>query len=126
MINKNIKTINDRVKEVRKIHKLTQKEFAERIGLSQNHLSYIERGKRNVFQNIINAIFLEFGIDRDWLITGEGYMYDNTNHSVDSEQSNEINEIVDMLFTLNEQDREFLVMMINNLYERAKQQNEKE
>ncbi|EGT3815264.1 helix-turn-helix domain-containing protein [Clostridioides difficile] len=69
------KDINFRIKKVRKNLGFTQKEFAKKLGLSQNHLSYIERGERKVFQNLINAIFIEFGVNREWLKTGKGNIY---------------------------------------------------
>ncbi|WP_254048569.1 helix-turn-helix domain-containing protein [Clostridioides difficile] len=75
MDNQGNKTINNRIKQVRKGLGFTQKEFGEKIGLSQNHISHIESGKGKVVQSTINAIYIEFGVNREWLKTGKGNIY---------------------------------------------------
>lgn len=35
--------MNDRIRELRKTLRLTQKEFAQKIGLKQNAISYMEK-----------------------------------------------------------------------------------
>jgi transcriptional regulator with XRE-family HTH domain len=51
---------------------MTQGEFAERIGISQNHLSTMERGKVEIGAEILLRISREFGKSLEWLLTGEG------------------------------------------------------
>ena len=51
---------------------MTQQEFAQRIGISQNYLSTIERGKVQIGAEILLKMSREFGKSMEWLLTGEG------------------------------------------------------
>ena len=50
---------------------MTQGEFAERIGISQNYLSVMERGKVEIGAEILLRIGREFVKSVEWLLTGE-------------------------------------------------------
>lgn len=64
--------INNRVRDLRKSLKLTQKEFGGRIHVAQTYLSQIENGDREVTDKIAQLIVLEFGVNENWLRTGSG------------------------------------------------------
>ena len=67
--------MGDRLRELRKLLGLTQKEFAEKIGVSQSALSLYESGRDIQFDPIITQICRQFGISETWLRTGEGSMH---------------------------------------------------
>lgn len=69
-----ITDINNRVKLIRKKWKLTQIEFADRIGITQGTLSGIEKGNVSVSNQNIIAICREFDINESWLRNGVGEM----------------------------------------------------
>ena len=50
---------------------MTQAEFAERIGISQNYLSTMERGQVEIGAEILLRISREFGKSLEWLLTGQ-------------------------------------------------------
>jgi transcriptional regulator with XRE-family HTH domain len=50
---------------------LTQEEFARRIGITQGHLSALERGAKEAGASVLLAISREFGVSVDWLLTGQ-------------------------------------------------------
>ncbi|MBD5346183.1 MAG: helix-turn-helix transcriptional regulator [Bacteroides sp.] len=62
--------INYRIRLFRKNHKLTQKQFAESLGITQSTLSDIERGKIGVSTNITSRLINKYNIDATWLMTG--------------------------------------------------------
>lgn len=64
-----------RIKEIRKDKHLTQTEFGERIGLTQNSITLIETGKRNISDYSIRNLCREFNVNEEWLRTGKGEMY---------------------------------------------------
>lgn len=66
--------MKDRIKEIRTIMGLTQKEFAERLGLKQNTIASYEIGKIGVSDTVILSICREFEINENWLRTGNGKM----------------------------------------------------
>jgi transcriptional regulator with XRE-family HTH domain len=50
---------------------VTQAEFARRVGISQNHLSVVERGGREIGAAIVLRIAREFRKSMEWLLTGK-------------------------------------------------------
>lgn len=65
----------ERVRQLRRELKLTQKEFALRIALTQNHLTGIETGKRTLTERTIALICAEYGVNSAWLREGIGPQY---------------------------------------------------
>ena len=64
------KTVGRRIRELRGFD-LTQEEFAQRIGISQNYLSTMERGNVQIGSEILLRLSREFGKSIEWLLTGE-------------------------------------------------------
>ena len=50
---------------------MTEEEFAQRIGVSQGHFSYIERGEKEIGAEILLRISKEFEKPIEWLLTGK-------------------------------------------------------
>lgn len=66
--------VGERIKEVRKKLGLTQKEFAEAIGISQSRLSEIEKGETTK-ESVLIAISQKFKVSLEWLKHGTGDMW---------------------------------------------------
>ena len=67
--------IGKRIKEIRNDKKLNQREFAKRLTLSQNHISYFEKGIRKITEKFINDLCKEYNVNKEWLLTGTGEKY---------------------------------------------------
>lgn len=67
--------MKDRIKELRSVLNLSQKDFANSIAVQQSAVSMMERGTLPVSDRVITTICLAHGIDEHWLRTGEGDMY---------------------------------------------------
>lgn len=67
--------MNERIKHIRQTEKLTQIEFAEKIGISRVGLQKLESGENSPREQTVRVICSEFGISRRWLETGDGEMY---------------------------------------------------
>jgi transcriptional regulator with XRE-family HTH domain len=63
------KEIGQRIRELRGFY-MRQEEFAKRIGVSQGHLSRIERGEKEIGAQILLNIARVFGKSIEWLLTG--------------------------------------------------------
>jgi transcriptional regulator with XRE-family HTH domain len=63
--------VGRRIREIRGFD-MTQEEFAERIGISQNYLSTMERGKVEIGAEILLRISQQFAKSIEWLLTGKG------------------------------------------------------
>lgn len=67
--------MNSRIRELRKALDLSQREFAEKIGLKQNAISYMEKSGSTVTEQNIKAICSQFSVSETWLRTGSGSMF---------------------------------------------------
>lgn len=67
--------MNQRIRELRKALDLSQREFAEKIGLKQNAISYMEKSGSTVTEQNIKAICSQFSVNENWLRTGSGKMF---------------------------------------------------
>lgn len=65
-----------RIRQIRKKEGLNQTDFAKAIGISQSGYQKIENAINNPSEQTIRAICSEFRINRRWLETGEGEMYE--------------------------------------------------
>lgn len=68
--------MKDRVKKIRIDNKLSMEKFGERIGITKASVSRIESGENNPSDQTIILICKEFGINKEWLLTGKGDIYD--------------------------------------------------
>lgn len=76
--------MKDRIISLRNKLNLTQTEFGEKIGLTRNAVAAYERGIANPTGTAIIAIENVFHVNRHWLETGEGEMFDRTNQPDDT------------------------------------------
>lgn len=67
--------MKERIKTLRKILGLTQKEFGEKIGVSNFTISDIEKGKRILTERNMNLICERFNVNKEWLKKGSGDMF---------------------------------------------------
>lgn len=84
--------MKDRIKQVRAEAKLTQADFAERIGLSRNYIAQVEMGIRDLSDRAIRDICREFNINEEWLRTGAGEM--KTENSTAAEISEAVRRVL--------------------------------
>jgi transcriptional regulator with XRE-family HTH domain len=68
-------TINKRIRELRRTLKLSQREFAKAVYISNGYLADIELGNNEVKERLIHLILAAFPVNKRWLLTGEGSMF---------------------------------------------------
>lgn len=74
--------MNERIKEVREHFKMSQEAFGLRIGMTKSGLSKVERGENGTTDQTIMSICREFGVNEEWLRTGNGSMLDDSKPSI--------------------------------------------
>lgn len=104
--------MNERVKILRLSLKLTQKEFANKIGLQTTTVCDIERGRCPVVERTIIAICSIFNVNEQWLRYGQGEMI--------LQNDKMFNDFYEIYKTLNEPLQDYLVKTANNLIELQK------
>ena len=67
--------MKDRIKKLRKDLGMTQKSFAEAVGIKQNTVATYEIGRNPPTDTVITLICRRFNVNRDWLLHGIEPMY---------------------------------------------------
>ena len=67
-------TINERIRELRQYNDLTQKEFAQKIGISREYLCRLEAGNEKPVEKMLLLISVMFQVNYNWLLDGTGAM----------------------------------------------------
>lgn len=60
----------ERIKEIRKANKMSQKKFSGRLGYSYGYLAEIELGKKQPSRNFLKKLGEEFGVSIDYVLFG--------------------------------------------------------
>ncbi len=102
---------------IRKTAGLTQEQFGEKIGVGKMAVTYYEGGKRTPPETTIRLICSVFGVNEEWLRTGDGEPY--------AEKENE--EIIAQLFgeIVGMEDDSFTKQFISTLAHMTKEQRNK-
>lgn len=93
--------MKDRIKQIRKENKLTQKEFAERLGIKQNTVASYEMGRIRISDSVIISICREFNIREEWIRNGNLPMHNEKDWS-----------FTELLSDLDDSDDEFIKSLI--------------
>lgn len=67
--------VTERLKQLRKILKINQTNFAGKLGITQTGYSMIENGNNPLSDRHIKVICSAFNVNEQWLRTGEGDMF---------------------------------------------------
>lgn len=107
--------MNRRLKELRTYLGLSQKNFADRLGITDSGLSNLESGKRNLTEQMIISICREFNANRAWLVEGVGAMLVNIPETILDELalqfglSDDEKELVEDFCKLPKEQRNFII-----------------
>ena len=77
-----MKPENKRAKQVREELGLSQKAFAERMGLSRDVISNIEYDRTDLKEYVAKAICREYKVNYLWLVEGKGEPYSSVPDSL--------------------------------------------
>ncbi len=72
----NKKDVGKRLKYLREfVLEMSQAEFSDKLGIKRNSLSNYERGIREMNYELLMKLKNIFGVNINWLLTGEGKMF---------------------------------------------------
>ena len=66
----------DRLKTARHTLDISQKVFAKSIFMSTSNYACLESGHRKIKDTVLDSISKIYNINKDWLLTGKGKMFD--------------------------------------------------
>lgn len=75
--------MHSRIKKVRLSEGISQESFGYRIGITRSSVSKLESGENSPSPQTQRLICQEFGVNPEWLLTGEGEMYVSPDNSVE-------------------------------------------
>lgn len=68
-------SVNKRLKLLRKELKMNQNDLGFKINISRSHISSLENGTRELTERIIHDLTRELNVNEEWLRTGKGEMF---------------------------------------------------
>jgi len=71
--------VNERLRELRKLLGLTQKQFASQLHLSGSHINEVEHNRINLSKSHLLLLCLVYGVNQEWLENGKGNIWTNKN-----------------------------------------------
>ena len=111
-------TVNERVREIRRqLHK-PQREFARAVYVSYGYLSEIETGQKEVNDRLVHLISNTFSVNKHWLLTGEGQMFNST-------PEEKMKRVTSLFGELYPEYQEFVLRQIDELIELQNIRHEK-
>lgn len=117
--------MKDRIREVREHFGLSMEKFGSRIGIGKASISLLESGKNNPSVQTITLICREFGVNEQWLRTGEGEMFEQTRASVldrlstEYDLSREQRSVIEAFLDLGPQERDVILKYVHNVFDRS-------
>lgn len=119
-----MKTVGERIKEVRKALGLSGEAFGKPIGLSRGALSNIERNTNGASDRTIRLICSKYCVDYFWLTEGKGEMFIDDMDAILEELAAEKGyndktlRIMKKLYSLPKDQFNRVMMLIDNLVEK--------
>lgn len=114
--------IGFRIKSLRQKRNLSQKEFSERVCISQSYLSRVETGKEQPTDMLLKLIALELTCSFDWLLRNQGEMEINDDTadywdrgSSEQLKNGAISDIIDLLTNIKNNMESGISISISNI-----------
>jgi transcriptional regulator with XRE-family HTH domain len=102
--------VNERIKKIRNALHKSQREFAREIYVSNGYLSEIETGHKEVNGRLIHLISSTFAVNKHWLVTGEGQMFNTS-------QEDKMERMIGLFTELYPEFQDFILRQIDELIE---------
>lgn len=75
-------TQGERIKEIRGILGLTLEKFGDKLGVTKVAISNIEKGNRNLTEQMVKSICREYNVNYDYLMYGTGEKFNDLPQTV--------------------------------------------
>jgi len=114
-----IAKLHDRFIAIREALGITQREFCKGIHVSQSYYAQIENGTRPVNDRIIALICSQYGVNKKFLMEGEGEIF--TENLADIQ----LHQLLEVFNELEAPFKEYIILQIKQLAEAVKKSKEK-
>jgi transcriptional regulator with XRE-family HTH domain len=111
-----IAKIQDRLVAVREALEITQRDFCRGIYVSQSYYAQIESGKRPVNDRIIALVCSQYGVSKEYLLTGKGKMFSENLSDL------QLQQLLDIFNELEPPFRDYVILQLKQLADAVKKQ----
>jgi len=108
--------IQDRLVAVRESLEINQRDFCKVIYVSQSYYAQMESGKRPVNDRTISLVCSQYGVSKEYLITGKGKMFSENMADL------QLQQLLDVFTELEPPFRDYVVLQVKQLVETVKKQ----
>lgn len=115
--------MNERLLHLRKKLGLSQEAFGKRLGVTKTTISRLEKGERNITEQMIKSICREFRINEDWFRTGIGTINLSPIDNKLDQLSHELNlsdteyKFFKLYLSLDDKKREAVAEFLENIFD---------
>ena len=115
-------TQGERIRSIRKELGLTLEKFGVKLGVGKTAISNIEKGNRNLTEQMALSICREYNVNYDYLMDGEGEIFDDLPQTVLDELCAQYDlddldrNLVEMYLEMPEQVRDYLKQEIRKRF----------
>jgi transcriptional regulator with XRE-family HTH domain len=102
-------SVIERLKTVRHTLNVSQKIFAKSIFISTSHYACLESGHRRIKDTVLDSISKIYNVNKEWLQTGKGKMFDTEPPDV------KLEELVDIFKRLNRHFQGYILDQVRHL-----------
>ncbi len=102
--------MSNRIKAVREVLKLSQREFGEKLGVSRDVISNLESERVQLKELLFQHICEVYNVNSHWLKTGEGEMFNTPPNN-----TAKIEEALSIFKTLRPEFQDYALEQIKNL-----------
>lgn len=102
--------MNTRLIELRKMLGVSQREFGNKINLSHDIISFLEKGTRRFTKRVKLAVCREFNVNSDWFEIGQGSIFQNNINIIDEFNNidKEMKEIIRVYMKLEDDSKRYI------------------
>jgi transcriptional regulator with XRE-family HTH domain len=111
-----IATIQDRLIAVREALGITQRDFCKGIYVSQSYYAQIEGGKRPINDRIIALVCSQYGVSKEFLLSGKGEMFSENLPDI------QLQQLIEKFSQLEPPFKEYVISQIEELVDAVKKQ----
>ena len=95
---------------------ISQKVFAKSIFMSTSNYACLESGHRKIKDTVLDSISKVYNINKDWLLTGKGKMFDKEPPDV------KLDELIDIFKRLNTHFQGYILDQVRHLEKNQKKE----
>lgn len=93
--------MKERIKKIRESLNLSQKEFAQELGVISTAISKYERGEVKPASDFLDKLYRKFHVNLNWLISGKGQMFlvskEKPKSDFDIQKNSAVKDLIDNL-----------------------------